>query len=138
MSTHAPFPHHTRRLPQGRLWFGTAAGAAAWAVHGLTMYVLVGEACKDGSGDWGALSELEMRWLLGGITIGLLAVAVTALALSFRNWRALAHRPFTDALGRDREEFMALAGVFAGACFVAGIVWAGLGPLLLDVCVTAK
>lgn len=127
------------RIPQGRLWFGFASGALAWVVHGITGFFITWQACQDGDGAWGFLSELEVRWLLGVLTLGALAVAAVAGAVSFANWRRLREsRRFMEAEAPGREEFMALSGVFIGTAFFIGVLWAGLGPVLLDVCVTAK
>lgn len=127
------------RISQKRLWFGFAAGAAAWVVHGITGYFITWQACQDGDGDWGFLSSLEVRWLLGAITIAALAVAAAGGFLSFANWRRVRERrKLTEAEAPGREEFMALTGVFIGTVFSLGVLWAGLGPVLLDVCVTAK
>lgn len=130
---------HPQRLPKGRLWFGFAAGAAAWVVHGVAGFFVTWQACQDGDGSWGFLSELEVRWLLGLMMLAMLAVAAAAVAISYGNWRRLArHRRLTDDEATGREELMALGGVLIGSVFVFGILWSGLGPLLLDVCVTAK
>jgi hypothetical protein len=126
-------------VPRGRLWFGAVAAAAAWLVHASASVWITWEACQGGSVRWGALSEAGVRWLLGALTLALLGVAGAALGVSYRNWRALAgSRRLARAEAPDREEFLALGGIFIGACFVAGILWGGLGPLWLDVCVTAK
>lgn len=127
------------KLSQGRLWFGFTAAAAAWVVHGISGFFITWQACQDGDGDWTFLSELEVRWLLGVITITLMALAAAAGLVSFSSWRRLRERRrFIEAEAPDREEFMALGGVLVSTVFFLGILWAGLGPVLLDVCVTAK
>lgn len=137
-SANAEF-HHEPLLPQGRLWIGFAAAPVAWAIHGATSFFISWQACQDGTGDWGIFSEAEVRWLLGGITLGLLAVAMLAGAISYANWRRLPERRrLLKAEAPGREEYMAMLGVFMAVVFSVGIAWAGLGPVFTGVCVTAK
>ncbi len=130
----------SRRLPPKRLWFGACAGAAAFAIQGFTSFMIAIQACKDGHvGDWGPLSATGVRGLLGAVTAFLLVIAIIGGIVSFRNWRAVSEASsITSAEGRDREAFMALVGLFVAAAFVIGIIWAGLPPALLNVCVSAR
>jgi hypothetical protein len=138
MNAQSP-PLQTERLPQARLWFGTCAAAFAWAVQGFTCLQISTQACKDGNGDWGPLSGPEVRILLGVVTLILLAVAVTGGLTSYKNWRTLAEqRRITRDEGLSREDFMALIGVFLSVAFSLGIVWAGIPPILIDVCINAR
>lgn len=132
-------PASTNHIPPGRLWFGTCAGAAAWAVHGFSSFLISTQACKDGTGSWGPLSSTGVRLLLGGVTVVLLAVAAAGLLTSYRNWRLLSQRrELMRAEGLGREDFMSLIGVFVGVVFLLAIVWAGIPPILVDVCINAR
>lgn len=133
-STHPP----THTSPRS-LWFGTTAAAIAWVLHGFVCEIISSQACQDGTGNWGPLSPLGVRWLLAGITLGFLAVAVAGGIVSFRNWRHLTESPdLVHAEGRRREQFMALGGIFVSAAFVIGIVWAGIPLIFLDICMKAR
>jgi hypothetical protein len=127
------------RITPRSLWFGTTAAAIAWALHGVICEVIADQACKNGIGSLGALSPDGVRWLLAGITIGFLAIAVIGGLLSFRNWMQLAEQhDLVHAEGSGREQFMALVGVFMGATFAIGIIWAGLPLIFLDICMKAR
>lgn len=127
------------RIRPRSLWFGAAGAAVAWALHGVICEVIASEACRNGVGNIWSLSPLGVRWLLAGITIGFLAVAVIGGITSFRNWIQLAeHHDLVHAEGFGREQFMALGGIFVSAAFVIGIIWAGLPLIFLDICMKAR
>ena len=128
------------RISQTSLWFGACAGAAAFAIQGFASFQIAIQACKDGHvGDWGPLSAVGVRGVLGAVTAFLLAIALTGGIISFRNWRALSHNEsLMEAEGRSREAYMALVGVFVTVAFVVGIIWLGLPPAFLNTCVTAR
>jgi len=139
MSTHVELPHYSDRLPQKRLWFGTAAAAAAWAIQGFVCFLISTQACANGEGVLGPLSPAGVRVLLGCITTGLLAVAIWGGVTSFHNWRAISERRrLTQSEGYGREEFMSLIGVFVTFTLGVGIVWAGIPMILLGVCVNSR
>lgn len=133
------FTGHPTHIPQGRLWFGACGGAAAWALHGFTCFLISAQACKDGTGYLGPLSPPAVRTLLAVITLAYLTVAITAGWVSWSNWRRLTeHRELIHDEAPAREEFMALVGVFVNSVFVIGIIWAGLPLIWLNVCVSAR
>jgi len=130
---------YTNQLPQRRLWFGTLAAAAAWALHGFICFLISANACQNGLGRLGPLKGSELRVLLGVITIVLLGVAVTGGMTSFRNWRAVCEqRSLTHTEALNREAFMALVGVFLSIAFVVGIIWAGIPLILINLCIYAR
>jgi hypothetical protein len=138
MNTQA-HPIETNRVPPSRLWFGVSAAAIAWAIQELLSIVIASLACDNGAYVWTRLSAGGVRALLAVITLGLLAVTVTAGFTSFRTWRSLsAQRQLIRAEGRSREEFMALIGVFVSAVFVAGILWAGIPLIMIALCRSAR
>lgn len=127
------------RISARSLWFGTTAAAVAWALHGAICEIIASEACRTGVGNLWALSPLGVRWLLAGITIVFLAIAVAGGITSFRNWIQLAeHHDLVHAEGSGRPQFMALGGIFVSLAFVIGIIWAGLPLIFLDICMTAR
>jgi hypothetical protein len=126
-------------IPPRRLWFGTAGAAVAWALHGTVCEIISAKACQNGIGSLGALSPFGVRWLLAGITLGFLAIAVAGGIISFRNWRHVAAtNDLVHAESPQREQFMSLGGVFVSVAFVVGIIWAGLPLIFLDVCMKAR
>ena len=133
-STHPPAHVSPRSL-----WFGATGAAIAWAFHGFVCEIISSQACQNVSGNWGSLAPLGVRWLMAGITIAFLVVAVAGGITSFRNWRYLTERSdLLHAEGPLREQFMALGGIFVSVAFVVGIVWAGLPLIFIDICVKAR
>jgi hypothetical protein len=127
------------RVPPSRLWFGFGASAIAWTIQELLSVIIASLACENGAYAWTRMSAGGVRALLAVITLGLLAVTVTAGFISFRNWRSLsAQRHLLRAEGSRREAFMALIGVFVSAVFVGGIIWAGIPLIMIDLCRSAR
>lgn len=124
-----------QHIPPRRLWFGATGGAIAWALQGFVCFLITTQACADGSADWGPMSGMGVRVLLGCITLGFLLVAAASAWVSYRNWRMLAEqRHLMNAEGVGREQFMALIGVFVGTACVVGLIWAGIPSFFIDVC----
>jgi hypothetical protein len=124
------------RIPAKRLWFGFAASAVAWSLAGILNVLFAWQACLGGEAGSGIFSSTEFRVLLGFITFGLLAVAIAAGLTSYRNWRLLSDKPeFIDAEGRERQEFMAIAGVFVSASLGIGIALFAIPIYVLGICV---
>ncbi len=139
MSTHNPPLRYANRLPQKRLWFGTAAGAAAWALQGFTCFLISTQACKYGAGRLGPLGGPGVRILIGAVTLVFLAITVIGGMTSYRNWKAISEqRSLTHAEALNREAFMSLIGVFLSVTFVIAIIWAGLTPIFENVCINAR
>ena len=139
MSAQNPPIRYTNRLPQRRLWFGTAAAAAAWALDGFVCFLISTQACKTGAGHLGPLGGPEVRILLGVITLIFLAIAVAGGFTSYSNWRSISEqRSLTHAEAVNREAFMSLIGVFLSVAFVIGIIWAGIPLIVTNVCINAR
>ena len=80
-----------------------------------------------------------MKLLFLVVTLLLLATAIAAGAVSFRNWRELSRgTSLANAEGRGREEYMALIGVFVSFTLGVGIIWLGIPLAIIDLCVRAK
>ena len=125
----------SQRIPPGRLWFGAAGGAIAWALQGFVCFEIAVQACKDGTGNWGPLSGPAVRILLGCVSLGFLVIAAASGYVSYHNWRTLSERRRimqAEALGR--EEFMALIGAFVGLAAVVGLIWSGLPAIWIPTC----
>lgn len=131
-------PEHQTHIPPGRLWFGAVAAAVAWSLQGFTCFILSTQACKTGTGYLGSLGPTAVRILIGCVSAAFLAVAVAAGIVSYRNWQAFAHRRLLEAEAEDREEYMALAGVFVAVTAVVGLIWASIPPIFFTSCNTFR
>ena len=132
-------PGGRNSVPEGWLWFGACAGAAAFALDGFVNFLICTQACQDGTGDLGVLSAGAVRMTLGGITVFFMALTVWGGIVSFRNWQRLSeNRKLARAEGHGRQDFMALIGIFTSVVFLVGIIWAGLPLIFMSVCVTPR
>lgn len=128
-----------QRISPGRLWFGFAGSAAAWIALGIVDLLITWQACAGKEQYGGAHIEPGFRATYLIFTLCLLLTAVMAGWMSFRNWRELSReRDLSNAEGRGREEYMALAGIFVSATLGLGIVWLGLPLFIIDLCVRAR
>jgi hypothetical protein len=120
------------------LWFGFVGAAAAWTIAGVLDVTWEGRGCPRSET---ALILSMPGWaqvLTGGVTFFLLAVAIIAGVLSYRNWRKLsADNDFVEAEGRGRQEFMAQFGVLVSVTLGMGILWLVLAIYIVGVCVRA-
>ncbi len=129
----------TNRVSLSRLWFGVGAAAIAWMIQELLSVIIASLACEDGAYVWMWISAGGARALLAVITLGLLAIAAMAGFISFGNWKRLsARRRLIRAEGFRREVFMAVVGVYVSVVFVAGIIWAGIPLIMIDLCRSAR
>ncbi|MGB7439192.1 MAG: hypothetical protein WBR26_15125 [Candidatus Acidiferrum sp.] len=126
-------------FPQGRLWFGTCAGAAAWAMQGFLCVAISAALCHANYSGLEGTRETGTFILLVVITAALLGLTLIAAAVSFSNWQRLTNnRPLMSAEATGREQYMALIGVFANVVFTLGILWGLLAVLLVHMCVRAR
>jgi hypothetical protein len=125
-------------VSSNRLWFGFAGAAAAWVLAGLLNVLLAWQACMGGEAGSFIFTQTGIRVVLGIITFALLAVAVVAGLISFRNWRDLSREPdFLEAEGRSRKEFMAIFGVVVSASLTMGLIWFAIPIYVISMCVRA-
>lgn len=125
------------RISQGRLWFGVVAGAVAFTIQEFACFQIAIQACKDEHlGAWGPLDPAGVRWVLGGISIFMLLIAIWGGIVAYRNWRVMSEqRRLLRAEGMNRESYMALFGLFTNISFAIGIIWAGIPMAILNTCV---
>lgn len=138
MSAHAiaPMP---RPFPQGRLWFGAVAGAAAWGVQGLLCVAISGELCKANYNRMEDARNSSGFAALVVITVVLLLVCIAGALVSYSNWRRLTNDArLLPAEATEREQYMAFVGIWVNVVCTLGVVWAGLAVLLLNMCVRAR
>ena len=73
------------------------------------------------------------------MTVLLLGVAVVAGVMSYRGWKKLAGvTGLLRAEGRERSEFLSLAGLYISFTLGAGMVWLGIPLFLLEICVRTR
>ena len=130
---------YRERVSPARLWFGFAGSAAAWIGLGIVDLLITWQACLGREQYGGAQFSAGFKILYLAFTLVLLLTALTAGWMSLRNWRALSQdRALSNAEGRGREEYMALAGIFISFTLGIGIIWLGLPIALLQLCVRAR
>jgi hypothetical protein len=131
--------NQSTRIPPGRLWFGAAGAAVAWALQGFTCFILATQACKTGTGYLGPLSPTLVRVLIGCVSAAYLVVAAASGIFSYKNWRILAQqRKLLEAEAYGREEYMALTGTFVGLTAVVGLIWSSIPPIFFSSCNTFR
>jgi hypothetical protein len=122
-------------VPSRRLWFGFATSAIAWVMLGCLDLCINWRACTHQE-DYGIPNpHPEVRFLISGLAIFLLIVALTAGITSYRNWRELSvQSDILDAEAVERREFMAVLGVIVSITMGMGILWLSIPPFFLDIC----
>jgi len=123
----------------GRLWFGLAGPAAAWASLGFIDILITWRACFDPEQFGGSAMHPVVRLLYIAAAAALFGVGLAAGIVSYRNWRTLsAVREILEANATDRREFMALLGVFVSVTLGMGMLWLAVPPFMIQICTRAK
>jgi hypothetical protein len=105
-------------------WFAVLGGALAWGIALGAQYGLVEVACGTG----------RMLPLHLASAVALL-LALTALGVARRVWRAAGRQPADEGGGPlPRSRFMAALGLMASALFAFGIVAQWVGTVFLHPC----
>ena len=127
----------TARAPSSSLKtlaFGLFAGPVMWSIQELVSYSLAAQACYPGSAP---LREP----LIGGVgvfvaltTLVALVIAIAALLVSLRSWRAAGSVSELEAPDESRIRFLSLAGILVSALFILAIALNGVPVLLLSPC----
>lgn len=129
---------HTN-VSRRRLWFGALAGASGWAVHSLICTTIASKACLDSESGWNGMTFLEIRMLLGILTVLFASVVAGAGLVSYQNWKTMSPLARgTRSAPPDRKAFMGIAGMCISAATLIGVLWAGLPPVLIDLCVFTR
>ncbi len=127
------------RVPPGRLWFGFSASAFAWVALGVGDIVITSVACVYNEQFGNGILHLGAAVAYFVATFLLMTLAVIAGTMSYRNWKKLSGEArLRDAEGRERQEFMALLGVFVSFTLGVGLVWLTIPLLILNLCVRAR
>lgn len=121
------------------LWLGVGSSPVAWFATGLADMFITWRSCLFGTPFGEASSHGGARVLYFLFTLSLLALAACAAAWSYRNWHKISGLSrLLESEAWDREEFMALAGVFMGFTLAVGIVWLCLPLFLIQMCLRAR
>lgn len=126
-------------IPSGRLWFGLAASAVAWAALGFIDILITWLACVHEEEFGNAMRHPGAIAAYIVVALTLFAVVIAAGILSYRNWRAIsAQNAILNASATDRREFMALLGVFISITLGMGVLWLAIPPFVIQLCLRAK
>lgn len=127
------------QVTRSRLWFGFAASAIAWAAVGIAGPLITWQACTHHEQLGGASAHPGMRALNIVITLVLLAIAIIAGFLSYRNWRTLSGSGrLYQAEAKTPQEFLAFLGIFISITLGFGILWFGLPLTILAFCLRTR
>lgn len=120
-------------------WFGVAGSVFAWFALGLGDMFITWRACVNAGQFGGPSSHPAARIMYFVITFTLFGVAVVAGTGCYQNWKRLTGlAKLSQAEGRERDEFMALAGMFMSLTLGAGIVWLCIPLFILQMCIRAR
>ncbi len=128
-------PREESSISPGWLWFGVIAAPVAWAVQGLFGWYVGGANCVNGSLAGG--SSLQVAATIIGIAAAI--VAVVGIVTSLRNWRSSGEPTrLATVEGHTRNQYIAAAGTLVSGIFLLGIVWAGVGGVIVNACGSAR
>ncbi len=132
----------TTRAPEvspGKLWFGTAAAALCWVGLGIADTLITWRECLHREQFGGASRHPGLLSLNIVLFLALLAVAVIAGIMSYRNWRRLAGQVrLYRAEATAPREYMALIGLFISVTLGIGIIWFGIPLMIISLCVRTR
>jgi len=105
-------------------WYGVLAPPAAWAVQEWLGWYFGQRMCQG-------LAPPSVRWILFGVSVAALVVALVGVA---RGWSAWRETVAVDSDHRDRVDFVSFGGFLISCIFALAIVWAGLATAFLFDC----
>lgn len=119
-----------RKGTNRRLAFGIAAAPAAWSIHEVAGFAIVGRNClaNDELMTWQWVVLITLTVFSIGLAV---AGALTSLRV-FRSWRRGGR--LTRAEGWDRVEFLALFGIFTSVLLLLNLIYFSVLPLVLEPC----
>jgi hypothetical protein len=120
-------------------WFGVAGSAVAWIALGVGDVFITWRACLHSELFGGAGNSPNARIVYLVITLVLAGLAVMAGVSSYRNWKKFSdRRALLRAEGRERTEFIALAGLFMSFTLGFGMLWFCLPLFVIQMCIRAR
>jgi len=129
----------SQEVSQIGLWFGFSAAALCWVGLGIADILITWRECLHHEQFGGASSHPGLLTLNIVIFLALLATAIVAGIVSYRNWRRLSGGArLACAEGTGMREYLALIGVFISVTMGMGIIWLGIPLLILQLCVRIR
>jgi hypothetical protein len=126
-------------VPPRRLWFGVVASTVAWFGLGIADMFITWLACVHQEQFGGPSYHPAARALYFVSGLCLLGLTAVAGLVSYRNWHRLSGvTRLLSAEAYDREEFMALAGLFISVTLGAGLVWLCLPLFIIEMCMRVR
>lgn len=120
-------------------WFGVAGSALAWLALGIGDILITWRACLHPDLFGGPVTSPTARILYFIVTFVLMGLAVIAGISSYRNWKTFSdRRVLLGAEGRERTEFIALAGLFMSFTLGFGMLWFCLPLFVIQMCLRAR
>ena len=130
---------HGETVSNRRLWFEFAATVIAWHVLGVLEVVITWAACTHDEQFGGPSSHPAARALYFVAWAAVFGINLVAARMSYRSWRRLSDAPgLLCAEGRERKQFMSLAGLFISLTLGLGFVWLCLPLFILQMCARAR
>ena len=129
----------SQEVSQIGLWFGFCAAALCWIGLGIADVLITWRECLHLEQFGGASSHPGLLTLNIVIFFALLAIAIGAGIVSYRNWRRLSGGVrLVRAEATGVREYLALIGVFISVTMGMGIIWLGIPLLILQLCVRIR
>ena len=127
------------KISPRKLWFGCITTAVSWAGMGCLDILITWRACQHQENFGLAGAHPYIRLLYSLFAVALLIISIWSGVISYRNWHRLsAQKDFLQALGVERQEFMAVLGVIMTVTLGMGLVWFAIPPIFLDICWRAR
>jgi hypothetical protein len=125
--------------PDDQGWFGVAGSSLAWIALGVGDILITWRACLHQDLFGGSSNSPNVRVLYFVITFVLIGLAVMAGVSSYRNWKKFSdRRALLRAEGKERTEFVALAGLFMSFTLGFGMLWFCLPLFVIQICLRAR
>jgi hypothetical protein len=120
-------------------WFGVAGSSLAWLALGVGDILITWRACLHSELFGEPSNSPNARLLYFVITLVLIGLAVIAGISSYRNWKKFSdRRALLRAEGKERTEFIALAGLFMSFTLGFGMLWFCLPLFVIQICIRAR
>jgi hypothetical protein len=120
-------------------WFGVAGSSLAWIALGIGDILITWRACLHPELFGGPSNSPGARLLYFVITFVLIGLAAMAGVSSYRNWKKFSdRRALLRAEGKERTEFIALAGLFMSFTLGFGMLWFCLPLFVIQICIRAR
>jgi hypothetical protein len=130
--------HDTER-PTDQGWFGVAASTLGWLGLGIGDILITWRACLQPDLFGAAETSPTARVLYFVVTLVLIGLTTMAGISSYRNWKTFSDRQaLLGAEGRERTEFIALAGLFMSFTLGFGMLWFSLPLFVIQMCLRAR